>query len=103
MQVGVARIQLVRNWLHRECRFSFHVQEYRITPRRKSFPDAKKILSGCHANSNIPTLEYETNSIPDPSNNYSNFKTIRGSQGLDQGAVDINLTEKEILKSACFE
>ena len=29
---GVARMRLVRNWMHRECRFSFHVQEYEEAP-----------------------------------------------------------------------
>ena len=48
MQLGIARMLLMRNWMHRECGFSFHVQEYRKTPKRKSFPDAKKTLTLFH-------------------------------------------------------
>jgi hypothetical protein len=39
-----SRMRMARNWMHRECRFSFPVQEYRMTSKRKSFPDAKKTL-----------------------------------------------------------
>ena len=45
-----SRMRVARNWMHRECRFSFPVQEYRMTSKRKSFPDAKMTLNGCLAN-----------------------------------------------------